>query len=282
MTALPVMTWNVRYFGHGTYGMVATHAWMDSIAAALAALQPRPALIALQEVETTSLRAGGGSTPQLERFLRLLEHHGAPYQARYFPAHRYGPLYSTGLAILAAPELCIETTTMCEVTHHRVPLLAPLKQARLVAHARVRTPCGTTIDLFNTHLSLPAFFEVGPHRVPDQMGSGSNQVHEIHRALEFMGRKARATHTLVMGDLNSRPASPVHNALQAAGLVDAFAQHRPGPWATARFAHKRMHIDHVFCSPHTRFSGFEDHHIDGEGPLIGLSDHAPKVGHLLL
>lgn len=111
-----IVSYNVRYFGHGLKGLASTAASKQKIADALAALQPLPELIALQEVETQSLRAGLAhkrahpAETQLEAFLRHLtqdfQKRGLvmPYRAWYFPAHVYqlGPikLYTTGLAIL--------------------------------------------------------------------------------------------------------------------------------------------------------------------------------------
>src|SRR6185436_7142547 len=111
-----IITYNVRYFGHGTRGLASTQKAMDRIAEAFATLDPLADIICLQEVETTSLRsnvahpAPDGAT-QLERLMSKL--HVAllkagkrdAYEAYYFPAHAYKvsvtPLYTTGLAVIA-------------------------------------------------------------------------------------------------------------------------------------------------------------------------------------
>src|ERR1700733_9943442 len=54
---LRVMTYNVRYFGHATRGLASTGAAFSRIASSLAALDPTPDLLCLQEVETQSLRS---------------------------------------------------------------------------------------------------------------------------------------------------------------------------------------------------------------------------------
>jgi len=75
---LRVMTYNVRYFSHGTRGLAATARAMAGIAGAIAELETLPDIVCLQEVETASLRAnlahprrGKGET-QLSRLMELL------------------------------------------------------------------------------------------------------------------------------------------------------------------------------------------------------------------
>jgi len=89
-------------------------------------------------------------------------------------------------------------------------------------------------------------------------------------------------HAALVGDFNARPGSRTYAQVLDAGLVDAFAEHRKRPWATARFGPRRMHIDHVFSDPDADWVDFDDHHIDTPGPLHGLSDHAPKAGRIRL
>src|SRR5688572_2895324 len=116
MHPVRLVTYNVRYFGHGTRGLASTATAMGRIAQALAALEPLADVICLQEVETVSLRSNlahpalNGET-QLERLMGMLHEalHRAgkrdSYEAYYFPAHQYKlsltPLYTTGLAVIA-------------------------------------------------------------------------------------------------------------------------------------------------------------------------------------
>src|SRR3954468_24080883 len=116
MPAVRVITYNVRYFGHGTRGIASTAGGRDRIPCALAGLDPLADVICLQEVETTSLRSNvahpspEGET-QLERLMSILHLalHAAgkrhTYEAYCFPAHTYrlsvAPLYTTGLAVIA-------------------------------------------------------------------------------------------------------------------------------------------------------------------------------------
>ncbi len=296
------MTWNVRYFSHGLKGLRSTPGWMKRLARAICDRDDPPDIIALQEVETRSLRGGLHASPQLDRFALLLHEgfaergHKRHYQTLYYPAHRYSlpglpDLYTTGLATLVRDELHIEAHNAEEphdITHVRLPAFKRWKQRRIAAHVRVGLPCAhASIDLFNTHLSLPAFFEVGPHRVPSHMGHGSNQVAEMSRLLEAIAECRGAGPAVVVGDFNSWPCSPAWTTLTEAGFVDAFADHHHHDaeildnLGTAAFGPRKMHIDHIFSTPDLSWQNFEDHAVD-RGPFAGLSDHAPKVGILHL
>ena len=54
---LRVLSYNVRYFGHALKGLLSTRSSKRVIAEGLAALDPLPAVICLQEVEKASLRS---------------------------------------------------------------------------------------------------------------------------------------------------------------------------------------------------------------------------------
>ena len=77
MHPVRIVTYNVRYFGHGTRGLASTAGSMARIADALAGLSPLADVICLQEVETSSLRstiahtARDGAT-QLECLMKML------------------------------------------------------------------------------------------------------------------------------------------------------------------------------------------------------------------
>lgn len=293
MTDLALMTWNVRYFGHATGGLRATDAGMRRMAWVVAGMRDLPDVIALQEVEAESLRGGSGGH-QLERFARHLgsalagHRHAHGYRALYFPAHRYAvrrtALYTTGLAVLVRDHLEVEGAEPHDITAVRLRAFGRLKQRRLAVHVRIRVPgASAPLDLVNTHLSLPAFLEVGPHRVPDRMGHGSNQLDEVERLIALADRAG--PNTVVVGDFNSLPGSPVYERIVGAGWVDAFAAGR-APAAlervgTASFLHLRMHLDHVFSRPGVRWRRMRAADLD-HGPFRGLSDHAPKVGSLAL
>src|SRR5262245_58835646 len=125
MAALRLMTYNVRYFSHGTRGLAATARAMAGIARAIAELEPLPDIVCLQEVETASLRANlahprrDKDDTQLSRLMELLHASIAvrgrsdTYAAYYFPAHAYTltratNLFTTGLAILAHTDFVVD------------------------------------------------------------------------------------------------------------------------------------------------------------------------------
>jgi endonuclease/exonuclease/phosphatase family metal-dependent hydrolase len=292
---LRVMSWNVRYFGHGSSGLRASDAWMRRMAWVLSAQPELPDVVALQEVEAGSLR--GGHAPQLDRFVDLLHHSLRAngrldrFEGLYFPAHRYSfrerALMTTGLAVLVRDTCAIRDVSAAEITHVRLRAMTRLKQRRIAARVRIvpkRGRGGPPVDVVNTHLSLPAFLEVGPHRVPHRMGYGSNQLAEVDNLLAFL--RSRGDHpTVIAGDFNSRPGSPAYARILDAGWVDPYAHGRTHleheAVGTAGFMHLRMHIDHLFSRPSMRWSSIHAHSVDG-GPFFGLSDHAPKVGVLRL
>lgn len=294
---LTLMTWNVRYFGHGAGGLRATQAGIDAVARALTGGEALPDVIALQEVETVSLRGGLHPTPQLDRLTGAMEAEllaqGRPkrYRSLYFPAHVYTtplfPLYTTGLALLVAEPLEVEATSRLDITHRRFRVTARMKQTRVCAHARLRLPSDQRIDVFNTHLSLPAFFTRDLPRLPWRMGHGENQLEEIRAVADFVREKA-GPHAVLVGDFNSAPDSPVYaHLLASGGLRDPFrevmAPERVATWATNGLLNLRMHIDHVFSTPTVRWLDFDGSHpFDERGTYFGISDHVPKVGRLAL
>lgn len=276
MGTLSIMTWNVRYFSQDLRGARATEQGLRGAAAAVVASGLLPDVLALQEVEDASLRAGLGSVRQLDRFRGALHHaiHNAGldqrYRGFYFPAHRYTlapgtpALYTTGLAFLVREGCAVGDSGAAEITHVRLPAFARLKQRRLV--------CWLVVDgvaVFNTHFSLPAFFEGGPHTVPARMGAASNQRAEAERLLEIIGERPG----VLVGDLNSRKGSPVYQQLAAAGWQDGCPE-VPGD-ATARFMRWRMHIDHIFVRG-AAVDARRGFGVDEDSPFRGRSDHSPK------
>ncbi len=75
VSALRVLSYNVRYFGHSTRGIASTRNAMRRIAGAIAALHPLPDIVCLQEVETASIRstvAHRRSHPEETQLTRLM------------------------------------------------------------------------------------------------------------------------------------------------------------------------------------------------------------------
>ena len=304
---LRILSYNVRYFGHGTRGLASTKKAMQRIARAIAALEPLPAIVCLQEVETRSLRstvAHPGEETQLERFMKTLSDAlgdaGKPdaYEAYYFPAHAYRlsartHVYTTGLAILAHSDFAVDhhnAKTPHDVTHRRLHAIRRLKQTRICAHARFqhRTQRGLeAIDVFNTHLSLPSALTRVFWTEPRRLGWGPNQLEEARNLVRFVERERSSDRFVVVGDFNALPGSPVYEYLvQEQGWIDAFARRyrlsvkELASWPTAGFMRMRMHLDHVFAGRAMRWVDFDDTHPfgDRQAPFHGLSDHVPLVG----
>lgn len=303
MSALRVMTYNVRYFGHATRGLASTSAAISRIARSIAALDPPADLICLQEVETQSIRSSAiarrwyPEETQLERLMTEL--HAAlaerklrdTYTAYYFPAHRYRltaktNIYTTGLAVLATRSFNIDhhnADRPADITHRRS--VKNLKQTRICAHVSFQHRSGHTIDVFNTHLSLPGLFYKEFWTSEARMGFGPNQLEEAKTLADFVERERRSDHFIIVGDFNSLPGSPVDRYLQDdRGFVDAFARvHKLGTkearaWPTAGFLNLRMHLDHVYSSVSLEWLDFAESLPFGRsGAFHGLSDHVPLI-----
>lgn len=298
-----VVSYNVRYFGHGTRGVASTEAGMRKIAAAVAKLDPLPDAILLQEVETQSIRSNAlhwtRGTPQVDVFaailgseLALKRHTLDGYEAHYYPAHVYGPavrpVYTTGLAILVRKSLRVIALHSTDITQREGYLFPSFKQTRLCAHLRLAHPGLGEVDLFNTHLSLPQAFAKRFWERSDKMGHGENQLAEIDALLAFVDRVRGSGGLVLAGDFNSGPGSPVMKRVVAKGLRHGLS-HTHGldeaglrAFPTAGFMHLRMHIDHAFTSEDLVFEEFHETFPfgKGEGLFAGLSDHMPLVGTL--
>jgi endonuclease/exonuclease/phosphatase family metal-dependent hydrolase len=303
---LRLVTYNVRYFGHALKGLASTARSAAGIAEALAGLTPLPDLVALQEVETRSLRASTvhrGAHPdelQLQAFLRhlgqALTRRGVrlPYRAWYFPAHVYRlgrvTFYTTGLAVLVNVErlhvVADNVARPHHVTHHGSARLRRVKQSRIAAHLALETLEGRAFHLFNTHLSLPTPWAARFWGQRAKMGFGANQLAEARALCAFVHATAGAAPRLVVGDFNSAPGTPVYRALREEGGLqgaqEALGQLDPGrptAFPTAGFAALRMHLDHVFGGGGIHFLDLEGTRPFGDldSPFHGLSDHVPLL-----
>jgi endonuclease/exonuclease/phosphatase family metal-dependent hydrolase len=307
VTALRILSYNVRYFGHATRGLASTRKSMQRIARAIASLRPLADIVCLQEVEAKSLRshvAHGGSETQLERFAAALGSALAEarlrdgYDAYYFPAHAYRlspktQVYTTGLAVLAHRDLEVDQHNAAgphDITDRNLHPIRRFKQTRICAHLRLRPRSGRghgPIDVFNTHLSLPSTLSRAFWTEPKRLGWGPNQVAEARNLVRFVEAQRKSDRFVVVGDFNALPGSPVHRYLVGEhGWTDAFAaRYRLSDselekWPTAGFLRMRMNLDHVFGGRALRWSDFDGTHPfgDRESPFHGLSDHVPLVG----
>lgn len=305
MRPVRVVSYNVRYFGHGTRGLASTSSSMKRIATALASLEPLADIICLQEVETISLRSTlvhrrtVADGPQLERLMQMLREalHAVGkrdhYEAYYFPAHTYRlsetPIYTTGLAVIAHRDFHVahhNSVQPHDITCRHIHPVKRLKQTRICAHLRVQHASGVDLDVFNTHLSLPTTLSREFWLEPKRMGWGPNQVEEAKNLVQFVEREKKGDNWVLVGDFNALPGSPVYRTLLDAGYADAFACHYHfgeddlSRWPTAGFMNMRMHLDHVFTGPRLRWLDFDGTHRFGQknGLFRGLSDHVPIVG----
>jgi endonuclease/exonuclease/phosphatase family metal-dependent hydrolase len=306
MPTLRVMTYNVRYFAHATRGVASTARPLRGITKAIAELDPVPDLVCLQEVETRSLRSmlargnANGQT-QLEQLMASLHEtllkagKKDTYEAYYFPAHAYrivgrANFYTTGLAILAHRDFTIDYHNAHQprdITHRRIHAVQRLKQTRICGHVRFQHRTGHAIDVFNTHLSLPALFTKEFWRRGERMGWGPNQLREAESLAEFVHAERKSNRFLVVGDFNMRPGSPVYEYLtKQRGFHDPFAAlhgwnvDELQGWPTAGFMRMRFHLDYVFTGPGLKWMDFDGSHPFGhkKGLFHGLSDHVPLIG----
>ena len=307
---LRVVSYNVRYFGHGLRGLASTRAAQRRIAARLAVLEPLADLVCLQEIETISIRSrvafrGRRGETQLEAFMHEVQAafegdaRESPYESYYFRAHvnqlRGVPIYTTGLAILVNQRRLRVDRHNVEspehITHHHVERWRDRKQTRICAHMRTSTPAGMPLHLFNTHLSLPTPFAREFWAERQRMGWGPNQLHEARALAAFVRRHAGDEPFVVCGDFNSAPGSPAFQFLTGeAGFTCAedtcglCADGDPRAFPTAGFMRLRMHLDHVFYG-----NGVSWLDLEGSAPFgdrrsafAGLSDHVPLIGRFRL
>ncbi len=300
-----IVSYNVRYFGHGLKGLASTAKSKTRIAEALRRLTPLADIVALQEVETRSIRAGvahrgpHSKETQLDAFMQHLKASFAeqgltsPYDAKYFPAHAYQlggvKFYTTGLAMLINREsLQVISDNAHEpfpITFHGSEALRKVKQTRIAAHLRLEDRTGRKFHVFNTHLSLPTPWARAFWQEDGRMGFGANQLEEARAVWQYAEATAGQEPYLMCGDFNSAPATPVYRYLtEQARLHGAQAvlkqidpQCRDG-FSTAGFLHWRMHLDHVFGRG-VDFINVDDTHAFGDkrSVFFGLSDHVPLI-----
>jgi endonuclease/exonuclease/phosphatase family metal-dependent hydrolase len=313
MSALGLMSWNVRYFSHHVRGITSVERNLEFAALAVASLDPQPDVLALQEIDNHSIRStlsrlgrrdlrNGATEPQIVRFVEQLNRAsaaraGREYEVLFFRAHGHDAiwsLYSTGLAVIYRRGLEVvdeNSTAPHEITYRRLQAFSRMKQKRICAHVRLRDERRQTFDLFNTHLSLPAFLQRTDRATGRRFGEADNQLHEIRGVLDFMRDRGDPDCSLLVGDFNAVPGSRVYNMVVGDGspLRDAFAGHfKLSPEELVRipsagFMRLRFRLDHVFAGPRVRLLGFPHTYPFGvEHPMRGLSDHVPIMGSFVI
>ena len=300
-----IVSYNVRYFGHGLKGLASTAGAKTRISTAIASLKEPPDLVCLQEVETRSMRSrvahrgGHAVETQLDAFMRHLRERlrsegiRAGYEAWYFPAHTYGlgkvKLYTTGLAMLVNTDKLAVISGNHEaphgVTHFGENTLRSAKQTRIVAHLHLEDPKGKKFHLFNTHLSLPSPFTTEFWKQKIKMGHGKNQLAEAKVLCDYVKAKSGGEPFLLGGDFNSAPDSPVYRHLideaklrGAQEVLEQIDPKNPKGFSTAGFMNLRMHLDHLFGSGvHWRDLDDTCPFGDETGKFHGMSDHVPLI-----
>ncbi len=309
-SALRIVSYNVRYFGHALRGLASTRGSKRGVAEALASLDPPADIVCLQEVETISLRSSLAfrrsheNETQLEAFMAELEKAFArrpppfPYDAFYFHANvnriAGRPVQSMGLAILVHRYRLRIDAHNCEspenITWHHVLRWKDRKQTRICAHMKLQAS-GRPFHVFNTHLSLPTPFAKAFWTGRERMGFGVNQLHEAKTLAAFVRRQAGQEPYVVAGDFNSPPGSPVYRYLtEEMGLQGAQASlgqidpREARAFPTAGFLRLRMHLDHLFSSDGLHWLDLDGTRRFGDktSPFWGKSDHVPLIARFEL
>jgi len=134
---LRIVSYNVRYFGHGTRGLVSTRGAMERIAGALAALDPLPDLVCLQEVD---------------RNVRRSHYHDQPrVLAEYFKAT--AQVYQMNVHVRAGGYGNLVLSRWPLQSKHQISLSVRRKIPRGAQMVVVETPEGP-LHLVNWHLGL--------------------------------------------------------------------------------------------------------------------------------
>lgn len=300
------MTYNVRYFGQGFRGAGSSQRSIHRICDAISGLDQLPDVICFQEIEQRSLRSFFSHDkryPQETQFSGLqrildetLQRQGKAirYQGLYYPAHAYRvgkmPLFTMGLGILISPKFHIEAHNASaphDVTFRRIAALAKLKQSRVCAYVRIRSPDNVSFEFFNSHLSLPAFATRQFWQNFPAVGYGENQQREVSQLAQFINQTAQSDRFFILGDFNAAPSTPSYRLLLAGtGTEDPFCNHLGlsetelmTRWPTAGFMNLKMRLDHILIGPGIRCDDLQGSHPFTElGLWSGLSDHVPLLG----
>jgi endonuclease/exonuclease/phosphatase family metal-dependent hydrolase len=305
-----LVSWNIRYCSHRTRGITSTDTNLQMVAKALTTMDPLPDIIALQEIDTSGIRTApararrrrrGEPESQLDRLLACINA-AIPdpenkYNCLFYPAHGHSgdspAIYSTGLAILHSPRLKVVASNVekpHEITHRRISRLSNVKQRRICAWARFLTDTGQQFNVFNTHLSLPAFFQRHEGPTGGRFGEASNQLAETSEVLSCMSGRRGQVPTLLVGDFNAVPGSRVYQQILRSGVLRDAQADRQGLTAkqmraqpSAGFLRFRYRLDHIFAGNRVHFSDFQNTMPHGPmHPLKGVSDHVPLAGRFSL
>jgi endonuclease/exonuclease/phosphatase family metal-dependent hydrolase len=185
---LRVMTFNIQSAIRG----------LDGVAAVLRAAAPD--VVALQEVDRGSRRAGG-----LDQAAVLAEQTGLPYHAHFRTTDLHGGAY--GIALLSRFPLEALEQYALPVPHGAEP--------RTVVHALMRVD-GREVSVYATHLIRQPF-------------NGGIRMRQSALIAGLLSRDPRPK--FLLGDLNDGPDSRTVRLLRR-GLTDVFAASGQGPEGT--------------------------------------------------
>jgi endonuclease/exonuclease/phosphatase family metal-dependent hydrolase len=227
-----VMTFNIQ---SGLRGL-------DKVAEVIRAAGPD--IVALQEVDVGSVRAGGANQPERLAALTGLVHH-----AHFRTTTLWGGDYGVGL-LSRFPVLSLE--------QHPLPV-AKGAEPRTVAHAVLDVE-GQEVSVYVTHLTRRPF----------------NDAVRIQQSTAILALMARDTRPkLLMGDLNDTPESTSLRLFKRQ-LHDVFALRGVGPAVTYPLpVIPSLRLDYVLAC-----GQFVPRH--GEVLHVNASDHYPVVAQLTL
>ncbi|MET0404905.1 MAG: endonuclease/exonuclease/phosphatase family protein [Cystobacter sp.] len=231
-TNLRVMTFNIQ---SGLRGI-------DKVAAVIR--DASPDIVALQEVDVRSLRAGG-----LDQAAVLAERTGLPYFAHFRTTSLFGGDY--GVALLS--RFPLES-----VQQHPLPVLTGT-EPRTVAHALLKVK-GQEVSIYVTHLTQRPF-------------KNEIRVRQSMAIMALMNQDPRPK--LLMGDLNDTPESSVLRLFKRE-LMDVFAQRGEGPAITYPLpVIPSLRLDYVLAS---------DRFMPRSSKVLRVkaSDHFPVLAELTL
>jgi endonuclease/exonuclease/phosphatase family metal-dependent hydrolase len=206
----------------------------------------RPDVVALQEVDLGSSRAGG-----LDQTAVLAERTGLPYHAHFRTTDLYGGAY--GVALLS--RFPLEALA-------QYPLPVPRgAEPRTVAHALMQV-AGREVSVYVTHLIRRPF-------------NGDARVRQSALIAGLLARDSRPK--LLMGDLNDGPDSRAVRLLQR-GLTDVVAasgQGSDGTYPLPLPFSPALRIDYVLaCDAFVPLRSAVLH--------VGASDHYPVIADVRL
>jgi endonuclease/exonuclease/phosphatase family metal-dependent hydrolase len=231
---LRVMTFNIQ---SGLRGL-------ERVAEVIRAAQPD--IVALQEVDRGSRRAGG-----LDQAAVLAEQTGLPYHAHFRTTELHGGAY--GVALLS--RFPLEALA-------QYPLPVPRgAEPRTLAHALMRVE-GREVSVYVTHLIRQPF-------------NGNARMRQSALIAGLLARDARPK--LLMGDLNDGPDSRTVRLLRRE-LTDAFVASGQGPDGTYPLPlpfSPAVRIDYVLTS-----EAFVP--LRSAVLRVGASDHYPVVADVRL